>query len=156
MITDKLRAKYVRAKFYVGMASIILSAPAAVGMILTPSLTSAYVLFFIFSLTSPMWIGPASSTINDLVLPRMRAIASAFYILMVTFIGLALGPYTIGYLSDSLANSGGNPAEALRQAMLWGTSTLSVALLMLYLASRHVEEEENSRLERARALGEAV
>ncbi len=39
-------------------------------------------------------------------MPRMRGTASAFYILMITFIGLALGPYSIGKLSDALAQGG--------------------------------------------------
>ncbi|HIG40565.1 MAG TPA: MFS transporter [Gammaproteobacteria bacterium] len=156
VITDQLREKYARSKFYVGMATVIFCFPVAVGMLMTENLTVAYVLFFFFSITSAMWIGPAASTINDLVMPRMRAISSAFYILMVTFIGLALGPYTIGYLSDTFAASGPDSAEALRQAMIWGTSMLGLALVTLYLASRHVAVDESSKLERARALGEPV
>ena len=116
----------------------------------------AYIFNFIFALTSPMWIGPAASTVNDLVLPRMRAIASAFYILMVTFIGLALGPYTIGFISDAFTASGTDSADALRQAMLYATSMLGLALIMLYIASTFVADEEASRLDRARALGEDV
>jgi MFS family permease len=156
VITDKLREKYARSKLYVGMATVVLCWPVAVGMLLTDDIIVAYVLFFFFSITSAMWIGPAASTINDLVLPRMRATGSAFYILMVTFIGLALGPYTIGYLSDSFASSGQDSSDALRQAMIYGTSVFSLAFVTLFLSSRYVAEEESSKLIRARALGESV
>ena len=33
-------------------------------------------------------------------MPRMRATASAYYVLMNTFLGLALGPYLMGQISD--------------------------------------------------------
>ena len=156
VLTDRLRLVHIRAKFYVGMASVVLSVPLGIGLLTSTELLHAYIFNFLFALTSPMWIGPAASTINDLVLPRMRAIASAFYLLMVTFIGLALGPYTIGFLSDSFVASGSSSAEALRSAMLWGLSMYLVAFAALFMASRFVASEEPSRLARARALGEDV
>jgi MFS family permease len=156
VVTDRLRLVHIRAKFYVGMASIVLSVPLGIGLLVSDDLLWAYIFNFLFALTSPMWIGPAASTINDLVLPRMRAIASAFYLLMVTFIGLALGPYTIGFLSDTFVANGSTSAEALRSAMLWGLSMYLLAFIALYMASRFVASEEPSRLERARALGEDI
>ena len=62
-----------------------------------------------------MWIGAGASTVQDLVLPRMRAVASAFYLLVLTFVGLALGPYTVGQLSDLPS---GDLALAMRIALL--------------------------------------
>jgi MFS family permease len=156
VLADKLRQQYVLGKFYVGIAAIVLTIPLAFGLLLTDHLTTAYVLNFLISVTSPMWVGPAASTVNDLVVPRVRAIASAFYLLMITFIGLALGPYTIGQLSDTLVAGGAAPAEALREAMLWGTGALGVALIGVLAAAYYLREEEASRLARARALGEPV
>lgn len=156
VIADKLREKHVLGKLYVGMASVLLSVPTAIGLLVTDNTIMAYIFNFLVSVTSPMWIGPAASTINDLVMPRMRAIASAFYILMVTFIGLALGPYTIGQISDTLLAAGATPAEALRGGMLWGTSMFVIAMVALVLAARYLPIDEASRIERARALGEPV
>lgn len=156
VMADKLREKHQLGKLYVGLASVLLSIPSALGLLLTNDVNLAYVCNFFFSVTSPMWIGPAASTVNDLVMPRMRAIVSAFYILMVTFIGLALGPYTIGFISDSIHAGGASSAEALRQAMLWGICMLGVAFLALLAACRYLKEDENSRFERARKLGEEI
>ncbi|HKI73078.1 MAG TPA: MFS transporter [Pseudomonadales bacterium] len=156
VLADKLREKYQLGKIYVGMASALLSIPLGVGLLVTDNLTVAYVLNFFFSVTSPMWIGPAASTVNDLVMPRMRAIVSAFYILMVTFIGLALGPYSIGLISDTIHRGGATPAEALRHAMLWGTSMLVLAFVALLASCRFLKDDEDSRFERARALGEEI
>jgi MFS family permease len=141
---------------YVGIASIVLSVPSVLGLLLSEDVVVAYVFNFLFSLTSPMWIGPAASTINDLVMPRMRAMASAFYIMMVTFIGLALGPYTMGQISDTLTMQGASSAEALTTGMLWGLVAYIIALAALIAAAMNIKEDEKSRLTRALELGETV
>ena len=156
VLADTFRSKYVRAKFYVSAAAAFASIPPGYIMLTTDSLNVAYACNFVFSFTSPMWIGPAASTVNDLVMPRMRAIASAFYILMVTFIGLALGPYVIGFISDELVQSGTKSPDALRQAMMIGLYMLAFAGSMMLIASRFLENDENSRIDRAIALGENV
>ena len=105
---------------------------------------------------SAMWIGAGGSTVQDLVLPRMRAIASAFYILFITFVGLALGPYTMGQLSDRFAAMGHDPGEALRLAMLTGLAPLALSGLLLALAWPRVAHAEATKLERAKLAGEGA
>ena len=102
-----------------------------------------------------MWIGPAASTFNDLLLPRMRALASAFYLMMITFIGLALGPYLIGYVSDGLSASTGDSGGALRQAMIYSLTMFGVAAVFIIAALKFLASDETTRLERAKAAGEA-
>ncbi len=77
----------------------------------------------------------------------MRALASAAYLLALTFIGLALGPYTIGRLSVALDDD-------LRSAMLLGLFANVIALTLLVLASRRLQHDEETTVERARAAGE--
>ena len=84
----------------------------------------------------------------------MRATATAFYILMVTFIGLALGPFTMGQISDRFAQSGTDPAQALANGMAYGLLIFGIAAVFLIFATRSVKQEEESRLDRARAAGE--
>ena len=156
VLADMLRPRFQLAKFYVGMFAAVTTLPLGIGLLTTDDLITAYVLNFLVSLVSPMWIGPAASTVNDLVMPRMRAIASAYYIMMVTFIGLALGPYTVGQISDTILKGGADPAEALREGMLWSLSILVISLVMLLLGARALPGEEASRIDRARALGEEV
>ena len=86
----------------------------------------------------------------------MRAIAGAFYILLMTFIGLALGPYTIGKLSDIFIAQGMSDAEGLRLAMATSLLVLIGSVYCLVQAQRHLPRDEASRLDRARALGEEV
>jgi MFS family permease len=84
--------------------------------------------------------------VQDLFLPRMRAIASAAYLLAITFLGLALGPWTVGRLSDLLGD--------LPAAMRWALVANVASVGFLALALRHLPRDEQSVRERARAAGE--
>ena len=84
----------------------------------------------------------------------MRATASAYYVLMNTFLGLALGPYLMGQISDLYIASGADSGESLRTAMTWGLAMFGVAILFLTLATKYLSKDESSRVGRARALGE--
>lgn len=156
IFSDRLKSTRAKARLVIGMGTALVSAPIAFYLLSTPSLVAAYVANFFFQLLSPFWIGSAVALANELVLPRMRASASAFYILAVTFIGLALGPYTMGQISDRLNQAGAAPGDALRSGMLFGILGYVLAFVFLWLASRHVEAEETNRLPRAREAGEVV
>jgi len=82
--------------------------------------------------------------------------ASAFYLLMVTFIGLALGPFMIGQISDVYAQSGSTSAESLQMGMLLGCSISLISIVLLFVATKTIKKDLNTRLERARQAGEAV
>ena len=79
-----------------------------------------------------------------------------YYILVNTFIGLALGPYVIGKLSDLFSSQGMPEAEALRTAMACSMFIFVITIVCLIIAMRHLPSDEATRLDRARALGEPV
>ena len=89
-------------------------------------------------------------------MPRMRAVAGAYYILVNTFIGLALGPYFMGQLSDGFRATGMDEAAALQTAIAVAMGIFAITLICLTLAWRHLPKDEASRLDRARGLGESV
>jgi len=155
-LADRLRTRTPNARLFVGLAVPVLATPFGLGFIFTDSAWVAYGCSFGFSLFSPMWVGCAASTVNDLVMPRMRAQASAYYVLMNTFVGLALGPYLIGQISDIYIGQGLADGEALRLGLLWSLSMLAVSVVFLLLAMRFLSEDENSRVDRALALGERL
>jgi len=145
-LADRLRRRSRNGRLHVGMLTAALPVLPALWLLSTESSTVAYVLNFPVSVGSAMWIGAGASTVQDLVLPRMRGVASAFYLLIITFVGLALGPYTIGQLSDSLGD--------LATAMRLGLFANLVAAVLLLIASRHLTRDETTLLARARAAGE--
>lgn len=154
VVSDWLRARHPRARVYCGLLSALTSVPVALILFTSGSVTTAYIANFAFMITSSFWIGSAIALANELVMPRMRGTVSAIYLLVVTFVGLALGPFTIGQISTRLELGGMAAADALRSAVLWGLGGYAFAVACLLLAARTLERDENGRLARARALGE--
>ena len=153
---DWLKKRIPLGRLLIGYFCVATIVPSLLWMIYTDSLVTAYVMSFIFTLCASMWAGIVPSTANDLVMPRMRAIAGACYILTNTFIAFALGPYVIGQLSDVFNSRGMNEGEALQLAMALSMVIFVVTIVCTWLTQRHLPQEEASRLERARALGEPV
>ncbi|MET0152586.1 MAG: MFS transporter [Candidatus Binatia bacterium] len=147
VLADFWRRSSPCGRLYVGMLAAVLPVPIVLLLLSTTNLTLAYALTFPSSVCSSLWIGPAASTVQDLVLPRMRGSATAAYLLLVTFIGLALGPYAIGLASVVLGD--------LRGAMLTALAANVAALAFSLLAARRLPHDEATRIERARAAGES-
>jgi len=148
VIADALRRRSPGGRLLMGMVVAVLPVPLGIWMLSVPDANSAYMINVPLTMLSAMWIGAGASTVQDLVLPRMRSMASAFYILVITFIGFALGPYGIGRLSDALGD--------LPAAMRWSLVMNILAVVFLARAMRGVGRDEDSLRERARAAGESV
>ena len=155
-LADHLKQRIPGGRMIVGYISIIGSVPVLLLLLYSESLAVVFWLNFVLTAFSACCGGVPPSTAADLVMPRMRAVAGAYYILLNTFIGLALGPYFMGLLSDLFFARGMNEAEALRTAIAVSLLTLIPALLFMILAHRRLPGDEATRLDRARALGEAV
>ena len=54
---------------------------------------------------------------QSLVRPDMRALASAILLFIINLIGLGLGPFAVGLLSDYLKPTFG--VDSIRYALLW-------------------------------------
>ena len=156
MLADYLKQKFPSGRLVLGYIAIFGKVPLLLLLLYSESLVTAFWLSFLMTIPSSSPGGVPPSTASDLVMPRMRAVAGAYYILVNTFLGLALGPYFIGKLSDMFQAGGMNDADALRTAIAWSTVTLIPALFFLFMAQKHLPHDEATRLERARALGEPV
>ncbi len=153
---DYLKERFRGGRLIIGHISILGTVPLLLALLYTDNLNTAYILNFFLTMFAACGGGVPPSTASDLVMPRMRAVAGAYYILVNTFIGLALGPYVMGKLSDLFQSGGMSDADALRTAIAVSCVTLVPALIFMYLAQRRIPEEEASRVERARALGEVI
>ena len=153
---DWLKTKFPSGRLVLGYVAIVGTVPAVLALIYTESLYFAFWINFVAMLVGACWPGVPPSTANDLVMPRMRAVAGAYYILVNTFIGLALGPYVIGQISDVFMANGVESAEALRNAMAWSMLIFVVSIFCLIQAQRHLPKDEAGRLDRARAMGESL
>jgi multisubunit Na+/H+ antiporter MnhG subunit len=154
VLSDRLKKVTPKARIWIGVVTVLTNTPCVIGMLMTSNVYVAYVLNIGNQLTASFWVGTVVAVANELVLPRMRATSSAFYILTVTFIGLALGPYTVGKISDVFVAGGSDSGTALKYALMISLSTFIVSIVCFIIAGRHIEEDEKTRIERARAAGE--
>jgi MFS family permease len=146
VLADRWRERLPAGRLCVPVLTATLAVPLALGMLTTSSTRTAYAFYVPLSVCTGLWAGGAVSTIQDLVLPRMRGTASAAYLLLVTLVGLALGPFAIGRLSVGLGD--------LRTAMCCGLVAYGVALVFLVVALRGFARDEATLRDRARAAGE--
>ena len=145
-LADSLRARNpsgrVMVILFAALAPLI---PLAISFT-TSSLAVFYALVLPMTILSSLGLAASAATSQDLVLPRMRGMATASYFLSITMLGLALGPYTVGRISEATGNLG------LAVLSLVAVMPISAAaLIMLY---RWLPSAEASVLERARAAGE--
>jgi MFS family permease len=148
-ISDVWRQRDPRGRIFVNMLSAALPVPLVAFMLTTDNLTAFYWVFPFAHMIASAWVGAAVATLQDLVLPRMRATAGATYILGTTMIGLALGPYFAGQVSGL---AGHNIRVGI--AALYFMPFLT--LIGLWIGSRHIARLEETKVERARAAGEPI
>jgi MFS family permease len=147
-LSDLWRQRDPRGRIFVNMLSVVLPIPLVGFMLTTDNLTAFYWVNPIAHMFASAWVGAAVATLQDLVLPRMRATAGATYILGTTMIGLALGPYYAGKMS------------VLTGSLPTGIAALylmpPLTLIGLWIGSRQVARLEATKVERARAEGEPI
>ncbi len=141
---DRWRRRNPAARLYVGVATGLAPLPLLLWLLYTEHTAIAFLLNAPLSVAASMWIGPGASTIQDLVSPRVRGAAAAAYLLVVTFIGLALGPYAMGRLSVATGD--------LRLGMLLAVAANLTAVALLLRAAHHLPRDEAAQRTRLDAL----
>jgi MFS family permease len=144
------------AHAYMPVISAALTSILALVILNADNLKTVYVANAALQFVAVLWSGAGSGIITSLVLPRMRATASAFYLAMVTFLGLAMGPYLIGYLSDTFVADGMASADALERSLQLGLLVYVIVIVFSLLMKRNLSEDFETRIERARAVGEPI
>jgi MFS family permease len=115
----------------------LITAPTFAAGLLTHNAVLAWFLLLIPNALNILWLGPVIAAVQHLVPQRMRATASASFLLINNLIGLGVGPFLIGRLSDALKHSYGT--EALRYAAVAVTAFYLVAALLMFLAAPRLQ-----------------
>ncbi len=148
VIADRWRRRTAEGRIYTTMLAASLPVPFAIAMLRAPATPVALACYALWSVLAGCWGGAAVAVVQDLVLPRMRGTAAAVYLLLATFVGLAVGPYAIGRVSLAVGDLG----LAMQMGLVWD----GVALLCLTGAGRHLAADEAGKIARARAAGEPI
>lgn len=121
---------------------------AALTQLLVGDLTLSLVFGFLAATLQIAYYGPIVAAVQSLVSARRRAFAGALLLLVFNIVGLGLGPFLTGALSDWLAGFVGD--EALRWALvtcLGGSVVAGIAFIYISPAFR-------AEIARIRAEGE--
>ena len=104
-------------------------------VLLTGSQFLALICVFIPGFLQNVYLGNSIATTHNLVGLRWRSTASALLFLILNIIGLGMGPFAVGLLSDAFTPTLG--MEALRYSMLILLPTAMIwSSLHFYIASR--------------------
>ena len=109
----------------------LITAPTFAAGLLAPNLWAAWPLLLITNALNIFWLGPVITAVQHLVPQHMRSTASASFLLINNLIGLGVGPYLIGSVSESLKHAYG--AEALRYAAVGCTVFYLLAGVLMLL-----------------------
>jgi hypothetical protein len=131
------------------MGSVILPLPFIVLMCLTKNPTIFFLAFVPVAFIAPSFVGAGAATISDLVLPRMRATATNVYFLFATLVGNGLGPYFVGKISVASGSLSLGVLSVLSVSCIIG-------LVSFWLCSRGIVSAEETKLQRAIAVGEEI
>ena len=141
---DRLGSKDKRWYLWVPGLSTLLVVPGMLVVLLSSNTYLALVCMFVPGFLQNIYLGNSIATTHNLVGLRWRSTSSAILFLILNIIGLGMGPFTVGLLSDFFDPLFG--VESLRYAMLAVLPTACVwSSIHFYLASRSLKAD----LERA-------
>ena len=141
-MSDMLRARNPSGRILVIMFGILAPiVPIWIGFTTADSFIF-YLMNFLASLFAATALGAAAATTQDLVLPRMRGTATAAFFLATTLVGLAIGPYMVGQISDLTGN--------MQTGVLSLIAVAPISLVLLIVAYRSLPGAEATIEERAR------
>ncbi len=146
-MADLLFTRMSAGRIWVILFGLLAPIPFAIVQYTTDSFILFVILNVVVGALAASALGAAAASSQALVLPRMRGTATATFFLATTLVGLALGPYTAGYVSAQ--NDGDLSVGVL--STLWITP---VGLLLLIASLKLVPKANMSVVERAVAAGE--
>ena len=139
VMADKLGKAKKSAYALVPAIAFLCTAPFFAWGLLSNDLALQFVVFLIPTALGLAWLGPVLAAFQQIVPPNMRATASAVFLLINNLIGIGLGDFLIGLVSQNLKAEFGD--ESLRYSILAGTVFYLVAAVFLFIASRFLDRD---------------
>ncbi|MBN9465720.1 MFS transporter [Brevundimonas sp.] len=124
---------------------LAMNSPWLIGLVLpgggshVQQLTLAFFIFLLPTGLNLAWLGPITAAVQHLVPAAMRSTASALFLLINNLLGIAVGFYYFGWMSDLLAPRFGD--ESLRWAIYTGMGFYVLAAILLVGASRTLKRD---------------
>ncbi len=138
-LADRWSKRDVRWQMWVPAWAILLSTPFGLGFFLSDDTTTALLFYTVPVLVGTVYLGPTFGSTQALAPLRMRAAAAALLLFILNIIGLGLGPWMLGALSDLLRPQFGQ--DSLRYAMLIVSLVGLWSAIHYFLAARSLAAE---------------
>jgi predicted MFS family arabinose efflux permease len=137
---DKLASRDKRWYVWLSAVMMLICVPFTIAVYSASNQYTALILAFVPGTLFNVYLGTTIATTHGLVGQRMRATSSAILFLVLNIIGLGLGPWSIGLLSDYLLPALG--IESLRYALLYIIPAVTFwSACHFYLASRTLRDD---------------
>jgi predicted MFS family arabinose efflux permease len=140
LIAERLALKDQRWYMWLPGITGIICVPFMIGVYVVDGAYTALMLSIVPGVLFNVYLGNTLAMTHGMVGLRMRALASAILFFILNLIGLGLGPWLTGFLSDQLAPSLG--ADSLRTAMLYLLpAAMAWSVVHFFLAARTLRED---------------
>ncbi len=136
---DRFGQRSLRAYALIPAAAFVVSAPLYALGILAQTPQEAFWLFLVPQALGLMWLGPVLTAVQHLAPATSRSTMSALFLLVNNLIGLGIGPYFFGRMSDWLRPLHGD--DSIKFAFLYGLGFYLAAAALLLLAALRVERD---------------
>ncbi|MEM1113591.1 MAG: MFS transporter [Pseudomonadota bacterium] len=150
---DKLAHRDRRWYLWLPILGALIAYPPYLWVLITDQTMPALFMLALVQLLSTFYLGPSLAMSHALVPPAMRALTSAVLFFVLNMIGLGMGPFFVGLVSDLLSAQFGD--DSLRYSMLICAQFGVIGIIAFWLASRCLLEDlgaqEQEALARTRA-----
>lgn len=116
VMADRLSARHPGWRAWVIVVAYAVALPLAALAFLAESAYATIALYVVPSILAGTYIGPGFAIIQTYVPLNMRSVAAAINLFILNIIGLGLGPFSVGLISDLTAGFAG--VESLRYGLL--------------------------------------
>jgi MFS family permease len=138
-LADRLGARSKRAYALIPAGAFLAAAPLyALAIEATTPLQTFALLLLPYALAL-VWLGPVLTAVQHLAPASSRSTMSALFLLINNLVGLGIGPYFFGRVSDLLKPAYG--ADSIKYAFFYGLGFYVIAAALLYLASRRIARD---------------
>jgi predicted MFS family arabinose efflux permease len=139
MLADRMGARSKAAYPRIPAVAFIIALPCFFFAVNTSSLVAAFPLFLIPTALNLMWLGPILTAVQHLVPSHMRTTASAMFLTINNLLGIAVGLYYFGAVTDALQPHYG--ADAMRYAFYSGLGFYAIAAIVFLIAAKTLEQD---------------
>ncbi|HVK84165.1 MAG TPA: MFS transporter [Kofleriaceae bacterium] len=139
ILADRMGARSKAAYPRIPAVAFLIAMPCFLIAINTSSLFAAFPLFLVPTALNLMWLGPILTAVQHLVPGNMRTTASAMFLMVNNLLGIAVGNYYFGAVSDALRPHYGD--QSLRYAIYTGLGFYVIAAILFVLASKSLAKD---------------